>query len=154
MAVATTLSKVMGGISGALYAVFFTSFASALCIKFIERTTADFDSQVDALCAALHSLMQVTAAREGDRTMMGALIPFIKTLVAQKRSNPVQTFELALEAARVRCKVTETVQSRFGRSTYVDAERDGASTKGHADPSACGVVAIVEGLVTSLKRYF
>ncbi|KAF2971900.1 hypothetical protein GQX73_g1742 [Xylaria multiplex] len=154
MAVATILSQEMGGTSGALYAVFFTALASALCANLAGRRKADFIAQVDALSTALHSLMQVTAAREGDRTMMDALIPFVNTLEVHKESNPVAAFSQALDAARAGCKITENVQSKFGRSTYVGAEESGASTQGFADPGACGVVAILEGLLASLKRHF
>ncbi|KAH8891488.1 dihydroxyacetone kinase [Thozetella sp. PMI_491] len=150
MAVAEVISQCMGGTSGALYAVFFTALASSISGVFQERGIMDFPAFASALQAALSSLEQVTAAREGDRTMMDALIPFIRTLAANTDVGYERALHLAVEAARAGCEATRIAESKFGRSTYVSAGEDVDRTKGMPDPGACGVVAIVKGLLNAL----
>lgn len=153
MAIAEVVSQCMGGTSGALYAVFFTAFASAICNIFKESGRADFCCIVDALQSALKSLMQVTAAREGDRTMMDALIPFVEALSTRKDEGSLAAMDHAVLAARDGCEATKHAESKFGRSTYVSAEDSEAGTAGLADPGAYGIVAIVEGIREALKQF-
>jgi triose/dihydroxyacetone kinase / FAD-AMP lyase (cyclizing) len=150
MSVTEAIAQCMGGTSGALYAVFFIALTSSICGVFQQRGVADFPAFAEALQAALVSLEQVTAAREGDRTMMDALIPFVRTLASNTDVGYERALQLAVEAARAGCEATRIAESKFGRSTYVSAGDDLDRTKGMPDPGACGVVAIVEGLLNAL----
>jgi triose/dihydroxyacetone kinase / FAD-AMP lyase (cyclizing) len=151
MALADVISQCMGGTSGALYGVFFTAFASSICTMSKERRALEFELVADALLSALESLKQVTAARQGDRTMMDALIPFVETLAASKAKGSVEAIELATLEARGGCEGTRNIESKFGRSTYVSAEESDGATKGLADPGAYGIVAIAEGILAALR---
>ncbi|KND88285.1 Dihydroxyacetone kinase [Tolypocladium ophioglossoides CBS 100239] len=154
MAVANVIARSMGGTSGALYAVFFTALASAICTPpGTHHGPASFSSLVEATNAALRNLEQVTAAREGDRTMMDALIPFARELSVSGRAGPVQGLDQAVEAADSGCKLTRNLPSKFGRSTYVSAEASGETVGGIPDPGAYGVVAIVSGIRDAFKAY-
>ncbi|KAI0387222.1 dihydroxyacetone kinase Dak1 [Hypomontagnella monticulosa] len=153
MAVANTIARSMGGTSGALYAVFFTAFASAICGEHSTSRVAAFPSLVRAAGTAMSKLQQVTAARAGDRTMMDALIPFVETLAiaVQNGRAPLDAFEEAVKAARSGSETTKSLKPKFGRSTYVSAEGADNIAKGIPDPGAYGVVAIVAGILDALK---
>ena len=152
MSVANVLSCSMGGTSGALYAVFFTAFASAICdAGKHDPSVVDFSTLVQCLETALKKLEQVTAARMGDRTMMDALIPAISALARRRWDDPSVAFDDAVTAATLGCKRTKTLSSKFGRSTYVSAEGDDSSANDIPDPGACGVVAILTGIRDAIK---
>jgi triose/dihydroxyacetone kinase / FAD-AMP lyase (cyclizing) len=153
MAIADTVSLTMGGTSGALYAVFFAAFASSICNNFKNTETCGFSCIIDALKSALRSLMNVTMARKGDRTMMDALIPFVDTMVARQSAGVVTALNDAVMAAKDGCDATKHMESMFGRSTYVAVEDTKDSTEGLADPGACGIVTIVEGVRNALRGY-
>jgi len=147
MSIAEIVSQSMGGTSGALYAVFFTALSSSLCVQ----RAGDFPSIVRALDAALKALQGVTAARVGDRTMMDSLIPFVKSLVENSGCECAAALDAAVLAAKEGCKGTASIKSQFGRSTYVSTEDSGDTTGGLVDPGACGVVAIVQGVLEAVK---
>lgn len=151
MAIADSVGQSMGGTSGALYAVFFTALSSSLC-GLEDDDKADFTSIVSAFSAALKSLEGVTAARVGDRTMMDALIPFVQSLSQDSSKDVVDALEKALRAAEEGCQGTTNIKSQFGRSTYVSTEDSSDETRGLADPGACGVVAIVQGILNAVKQ--
>ena len=151
MSIAEALSESMGGTSGALYAVFFTALASSLCTS-EETNEASFNSLKKSTSAALRSLEGVTAARVGDRTMMDALIPFVHSLEVDRDEDYSVALSRALEAAKLGCEGTSNIKSQFGRSTYISTEDVEDTTKGLADPGACGVVAIVEGILHALQH--
>ncbi|KAI1387026.1 dihydroxyacetone kinase Dak1 [Hypoxylon trugodes] len=156
MEVANAISRHMGGTSGALYAVFFTALASAICAEHGRHTMVTATDLAQAAKTALGKLKQVTAAREGDRTMMDALIPFVETLEVAFLDDkaPLEAFGHAVAVANVGCESTSKLKPRFGRSTYVLAEGVNDATQDIPDPGACGVVAIVTGVFEALKVHY
>ncbi|KAK7216224.1 hypothetical protein V2G26_004227 [Clonostachys chloroleuca] len=153
--IADLLSLSMGGTSGALYAVFMTAFASNIALQ-SGSEGASLSTISAGLSHGLRSLEQVTAARCGDRTMMDALIPFTHKFaeLAAKNESVLEVFEGARAAAQVGAENTKTLQSRFGRSTYVGAEDGVDSTTGIPDPGATGVVAILDGVKQALVKVY
>ena len=117
----------MGGTSGALYCIYLTALASALAT---ESTVAG------ALKAALGQLMKYTRARLGDRTMMDALIPFVKTL---ERTGDVGQ---AVERMKEGVEGTKTMEASLGRSAYLDE----SATRGVPDPGAYGLLVLLRGM--------
>ncbi|KAH7127381.1 dihydroxyacetone kinase Dak1 [Dactylonectria macrodidyma] len=150
MDLANVLCRSMGGTSGALYSVFFTGLASAISSSCELRGAFEFRDLADAAKAALNSLQSVTAAREGDRTMMDALIPFVNTL-SSANGTTLERLDQAVAAADAGCQLTRDIQGKFGRSTYVGAEEGGSVGRGIPDPGACGVFSIVTGIRDALK---
>lgn len=151
--VANLISQSMGGTSGAIYAVFLTGLASAVTEN-PAPSTVDLAYLAGVLRAALDGLLKVTAARVGDRTMMDSLIPFVETLSTKCEGNdPLAALGIAVEAARRGCLGTSDIESKFGRSTYISAGEDAPSDSQTKipDPGACGVVAIVEGILQAVK---
>ncbi|KAJ4132370.1 Dihydroxyacetone kinase 2 [Fusarium falciforme] len=154
--IAELISLSMGGTSGALYSVFMTGLASG-----IVTTVGDNDLSIASLSVALRqalrSLEQVTAAREGDRTMMDALSPFVRVFsdkASDKGRTTLEVIEGGLAAAKQGCETTRELESRFGRSTYVGAADDQGTTAGIADPGAMGIVAIISGVLQAIRQNY
>ncbi|CAK4033660.1 Dihydroxyacetone kinase [Lecanosticta acicola] len=124
----------MGGTSGALYCIFLTALANSLGNATWSNSSEGFAAA--ALKTALEELYKYTPAREGDRTMMDALIPFI-------HSFPEEGGEGALRKAWEGVGRTEGLSATLGRSSYL-SER---VTRGVPDPGAYGLGVLLGGLV-------
>jgi hypothetical protein len=117
----------MGGTSGALYCIFLTALAVSLGRE---------ESVPMALGAALGQLCRYTRARLGDRTMMDALIPFVR------KFGETGDVEEAVERAREGVEGTKTMEAKLGRSTYLDE----SATNGVPDPGAYGLLVLLQGM--------
>lgn len=153
MSISNIVTHAMGGTSGALYAIYFAALAAGLTdahARSGDGAPGLFPLLAQAAVVALEKLKTVTAAREGDRTMMDALIPFVAALDAAKERPAREALKSALVATEAGCKKTEELESVFGRASYVSAEDEG-SLKGIADPGALGLVALVQGILEGLS---
>lgn len=155
MSISNVVTHAMGGTSGALYAIYFAALAAGLTDAAHAKSGDKAPITLLPLLAraavvALEKLKSVTAAREGDRTVMDALIPFVAALDAAKARPAQEALRSALVAAEAGCKRTEELESVFGRASYVSAEDEG-SLKGIADPGALGLVALVKGILEGLS---
>jgi dihydroxyacetone kinase len=121
----------MGGTSGALYCIFFSSLAQNLW---------DAPNFPAALKASLDHLLKYTRARLGDRTCLDCLIPFVDTLV--KTGNSAK----ALAEARKGVETTKKLEAKLGRSSYLDE----SATRGVPDPGAYGLLMLLEGMASAL----
>jgi dihydroxyacetone kinase len=141
----------MGGTSGAIYGIFLSAMAAAIAQD--DEDSISFRMMVDAAQHAISTLMCFTGARVGDRTLMDALIPFMDELQASSQSKEgVAAVEAALQKAVKGCEGTRFLESRFGRSTYVNDEDSGQEENGGLpDPGACGIVAVLTGIVKGLS---
>lgn len=125
-AIGQELSQKMGGSSGVLLAIFFT-------------TTGDAASRglpiVDALKEGLIRMQHIGGAQVGDRTMIDALKPALDALDSG--------MEASADAARKGAVHTSTiVNAKAGRAAYVNAEQ----LRGHIDPGAEAVARLFEQL--------
>ncbi len=127
-AVSDHLSRTMGGSSGVLLAIFFAAASTA---------SAAGKDWVASLLDGLEKLMAYGGAKPGDRTMIDALMPALKSLASSHRLS-----EAAKAARRGADATAGMVRARAGRSTYVAAER----LKGVNDPGAEAVAILIEGL--------
>ncbi|CAD6905434.1 unnamed protein product [Tilletia controversa] len=150
----------MGGTSGALYALFFSALAVSLQRQRRQEggggeNTATSNKMLwaQSTLEALESLSQFTPARPGDRTLIDALDPFVRTLATS-------SFEDAARASREGAEGTSGMVARLGRAAYVgenDAEGQEGQGKGEKkgerlpDPGAVGVAALLEGLLAGSK---
>ena len=143
-AVATILHLVdvvennMDGTSGALYSIFLTALAFAL--RSAKPGHLDVSSWAAAAAAALTNLQKATPARQGDRTMMDALEPFISSLVADG------DFGKAVDLAKKGVEATKGMKASLGRAVYVEDSAWGRVP----DPGAQGVLCFLEGLESAL----
>jgi dihydroxyacetone kinase len=128
-----TLRRELGGSSGPLYGVLFLRCGSVLETN---RATglAEWAEAMDQGCRAISEL---GGAKPGDRTMLDALDPFVRTLQQGadiKGAGAKETREgvlAAVEAAERGAEATAQMQPKLGRSSYL-----GGRVLGYPDPGA------------------
>jgi triose/dihydroxyacetone kinase / FAD-AMP lyase (cyclizing) len=128
-----TLRRALGGSSGPLYGVLFLR-----CGSILEASRATGLAQwAEALDQGCRAISELGGAKPGDRTMLDALDPFVRTLqqgVAIKGAGAKPTREAvlaAVEAAERGAEATAQMQPKLGRSSYL-----GGRVLGHPDPGA------------------
>src|SRR5208282_4248796 len=127
-AIGHILQREMGGSSGPLYGVFFLR-----CVSVLENSNrtglAQWGEALDQGCRALSEL---GGAKPGDRTMLDALDPFVRTLrqgAAVKATGDAVL--AAVEAAERGAEATAQMRPKLGRSSYL-----GGRVLGYPDPGA------------------
>jgi dihydroxyacetone kinase len=122
------LGRELGGSSGPLYAVLFLRCGSVL----EARGATGLARWVEALDQGCQAISELGGAKPGDRTMLDALDPFVKTL-RQNIGVPVTSDLLlvAVEASERGVDATAQMKPRMGRSSYL-----GDRVLGHPDPGA------------------
>lgn len=131
----------MGGSSGPLYGVLFLRCGNVLESS---RTSglAQWAEAVDQGCQAISEL---GGAKPGDRTMVDALTPFVKSL-KDARGEPSREILLTpVEAVERGAKVTAQMKPRLGRSSYL-----GDRVLGHPDPGAMAVAIWLRAALEAL----
>ena len=131
----------MDGTSGALYAIFLNALAHDLRRQ-DGPTTREITSQIwaNALGSSLQAIAKYTPAQPGDRTLMDALYPFVKTL---QDSNSTKA---AAAAAQKGAESTRGMKASLGRTVYVGGE----DWQGVPDPGAWGLSEFLVGLAKEL----
>lgn len=99
------------------------------------------------VAAGLEGLQKYTRAREGDRTLMDALIPFARTFAE------TDDISQAAKAAHEGAEKTRKLEAKFGRASYVGEEEFRKFDKegGLPDPGAVGLAALIKGFVAGYK---
>jgi triose/dihydroxyacetone kinase / FAD-AMP lyase (cyclizing) len=128
-AIASRLSHVMGGSSGVLLSIGLSAMGAT--------ASAEPDWPA-ALQEGVRRIEQYGGAKEGDRTMLDALGPAVRVLVAGGRPAAAAT------AAQQGAERTKTMIARAGRSSYVRAE----ALRGHPDPGAVAFAAVFAALAS------
>jgi triose/dihydroxyacetone kinase / FAD-AMP lyase (cyclizing) len=124
-----TLRRELGGSSGPLYGVLFLRCGSVL-----ETTRATGLARwAEALNQGCRAISELGGAKPGDRTMLDALDPFVKTLQENiLRGVPAPAAVLAaVQAAAHGAEATSQMKPSLGRSSYL-----GNRVLGHPDPGA------------------
>ena len=131
----------MDGTSGALYAIFLNALAHDLRRQ-DGPAPREITAQIwaNALGSSLQAIAKYTPAKPGDRTLMDALYPFVKTL-----ENSGNTKEAA-KAAQEGAESTRGMKASLGRTVYVGGE----DWQGVPDPGAWGLSAFLIGIVKEL----
>ncbi|THV89440.1 dihydroxyacetone kinase [Aureobasidium pullulans] len=134
----STIETSMDGTSGAIYAIFLNALAAGLRSQSPESGKKEVTTQAWAEAAkqALEGLGKYTPARPGDRTLVDALEPFIKQLVA------TGDLKKAAQAAKEGTDATKGMKASLGRSVYVGNE----GFKEVPDPGAYGLSEFLTGL--------
>jgi dihydroxyacetone kinase len=128
-ALAHTLRKELGGSSGPLYGVFFLR-----CATVLEASGAALTQWADALAQGCRAISELGGARPGDRTMLDALDPFVRSLKTAKGEAPREMLMAAVESAERGVEATAQMKPRLGRSSYL-----GDRVLGYPDPGAKAV---------------
>lgn len=139
--IAGAVEATMDGTSGALYAIFLNSLAANVR-KLDSSIPAELTPKMwaQALDDSLEALGKYTPAQPGDRTLMDALVPFVKTLGETGNTRK------AAEAAKTGADRTKGMKASLGRAVYVGGE-------GHTevpDPGAYGLSQFLSGLAEAL----
>ncbi|RMZ71368.1 dihydroxyacetone kinase [Pyrenophora seminiperda CCB06] len=113
----------VGGSLGAILSILVTAFTHALATTTLSTSTPSSllttSTVSTAALSALSNLKNYTSAREGDRTVMDVLIPFIEHLAASG------DLEKSVQVAEERAAATSEMKARFGRATYISDEGGG-----------------------------
>ena len=136
-----TVETNMDGTSGAIYAIFLNSMVHNLRVE--SQTSAQQINAMNwanALGKSIVNLEQYTPAKPGDRTLVDALVPFVRTLY--------QTGDIkqAAQAATKGTESTKGMKPGLGRSVYVG----GTGWEDVPDPGAYGLSEFLEGLAEAL----
>ena len=139
----STLVSTVGGASGPLWGTALRRAGRAL------GETEEFDGGelADALQAALDGVVELGAAQEGEKTMVDALSPAVRTL--RDRLGGGASVAGALAAARDASdegmRATVPLQASKGRASYL-----GERSIGHQDPGATSTALIIAALERSV----
>ena len=135
------VENTMDGTSGALYAIFLNSLAHNLrSQESLHPQEVTSKTWAKGLELSLQGLIKYTPAQQGDRTLMDALIPFVKTL------SETGNVKKAAEAAKTGADTTKGMQASLGRTVYVGGE----GWKGVPDPGAYGLSEFLTGFADGL----
>jgi dihydroxyacetone kinase len=133
----------VGGSLGAILSILLTAFTNALSSATLKNNEPlSLGTIATAASAALENLKNYTSAREGDRTVMDVLIPFVTAL---KESRDLKR---SVQVAEDSAQKTSGMKAKFGRATYVGD--DGGDRSKIPDPGAYAVGVWVRGLERGL----
>jgi dihydroxyacetone kinase len=146
--IASVVEQSMGGTSGAIYAIFFNAVSGSLKEQTSSNAVGSDLPKIiaKALQYGLTELCRYTGAREGHRTLMDALIPFVGTFATDT------DLIAAVKAATVGAEKTRKMEASFGRASYV-AKEQFEKEGGIPDPGALGVVSVVKGVLAGLQGH-
>ncbi|MGY2052114.1 dihydroxyacetone kinase subunit DhaK [Methylobacterium sp. JK268] len=131
LALSERLARVVGGSSGVLMSIFFAAAGAAL---------GRGDGWPEAVMEGIARLQLHGGAKEGDRTLLDALIPAAAALRAEG-------LRAAAEAAEAGAAATAGMtRAGTGRSSYLAA----ADLTGHPDPGAVAVARAITALAEAL----
>lgn len=135
-----------GGATGPLLGMLFVGMAEASEGKGELDTTA----LAGLLEAGLASVEKQTRAREGDKTLMDALIPAVRALRegAENGEDVSLALERACTAAEAGAEATIGMEARFGRARNL-----GPRSIGQPDPGATTISLIFRGFLEGAKRH-
>ncbi|EFQ91351.1 hypothetical protein CFE70_002873 [Pyrenophora teres f. teres 0-1] len=134
----------VGGSLGAILSILVTAFTNALATATLSQNAPlDISTLSIAAVSALENLKSYTSAREGDRTVMDVLIPFINTLAESKDLGK------SVEVAEKKADATKDMKAKFGRATYIS--EDGSDRSRIPDPGAYAVGVWLRGLEAGFK---
>jgi dihydroxyacetone kinase len=125
-----TLRRELGGSSGPLYGVLFLRAGNVL--ENSHRIgLAEWATAFEEGCRAISEL---GGAKPGDRTMLDAFDPFLRTLRRAVSGTPREALLAAVDEAQRGAEATARMKPRLGRSSYLQDR-----VLGHPDPGAVAV---------------
>jgi dihydroxyacetone kinase-like protein len=137
--------SVDGGSTSPLLGSFFMGMGEA------AGTAECLDSSLAASLfeAGLAKLRAQTPAQVGDKTMLDALVPAIRSLrdAADQGDSLPSAFARAAEAAAQGAESTRDLQAKFGRARNL-----GPRTLGHVDPGATSISLLFAGFRDGLPK--
>jgi dihydroxyacetone kinase-like protein len=146
VAAGSTLVSTVGGASGPLWGTAMRRAGRLLG----EAETFDAANLADALGAALDGVVELGAAQPGDKTMVDALEPAVRTLREQldAGSDAQTAVTAACDAAEEGMRATVPLQATKGRASYL-----GERSIGHQDPGATSTALILRALERAVAEH-
>jgi len=129
-ALGRVLQRELGGSSGPLYGALFLRCGSVLD----STRTSGLARWVEAVDQGCQAIRELGGAKPGDRTMLDALAPFVRSLKDVRGEPSREILLTAVEAVEQGVKATAQMKPRLGRSSYL-----GDRVLGHLDPGAKAV---------------
>ena len=140
--IVSVVETTMDGTSGAIYAIFLNALAAGLREQDTGSSAAvDAKIWAAALVSSMTALAKYTPATSGDRTLMDALIPFVKELGSSG------DIKKAAEKAHQGAEETKDMKASLGRAVYVGAEEEWMGKV--PDPGAWGLSEFLTGLASA-----
>jgi dihydroxyacetone kinase-like protein len=135
----STIISEVGGAAGPLYGMAFRRAGQALG----DATDVDLPALSAALDAALAGVQRLGAAREGDKTMVDALLVATRAFsqAMGAGASPDDALSVLAEAASAAAIATIPMQALKGRASYL-----GPRSVGHEDPGAASTALILGAL--------
>ncbi|ABN65931.2 dihydroxyacetone kinase isoenzyme I [Scheffersomyces stipitis CBS 6054] len=127
----------MGGTLGAILFIFMKAFVNKFEQLVESGIVVDSSTYAEALNHGVSTLCQFTKARQGHRTVMDVLIPFVAAFYASK------DISTAVQVAEESAENTRKLAPKLGRATYVGIDEQ---TVFPPDPGAFGVYEIIRAL--------
>ncbi|XP_015185774.1 PREDICTED: triokinase/FMN cyclase-like [Polistes dominula] len=145
--IADIAEETMGGSSGALYCLFFTTGAKELSL--IEKNTNITWVWSYTFRSALDSIIKYGKAKPGDRTMLDVLDPACETLEKCITAPLADIIENVLIATWEGCNATKDKKARAGRAAYVKQEY----YMQRVDPGAYAAATWITAVVETIKNF-
>lgn len=140
-AIGHTLQRELGGSSGPLYGVLFLRAGNML----EHSRAADLAAWATALEEGSRAISELGGAKPGDRTMLDALDPFVKSLQQTGANSVRDVLKRAAEEATRGANATAQMKPRLGRSSYLQDR-----VLGHPDPGAVAVATWLRAVVDTV----
>lgn len=140
-----TLVSNVGGASGPLYGTAFMKASMALK----DKNEIDINDFLNALKLALEGIKSRGKATEGEKTMIDALSPAIKSMEDSIKNGEsyIEVLEKGKDAALEGVEFTKTIKATKGRASYL-----GDRSIGHQDPGATSCFYILETIYEEAKK--
>jgi dihydroxyacetone kinase len=138
-----TLRQALGGSSGPLYGAFFMRCGNALA----QSDSSNLKHWVEALEAGCRAITELGGAHPGDRTMLDALAPFVRSLKAADGVYSDAVLKSAVEESQKGADATSSMKPRLGRSSYLQDR-----VLGHPDPGAKAVAIWLHAISEALSQ--
>jgi dihydroxyacetone kinase-like protein len=139
-----TLVSTVGGASGPLWGTALRRAGRALG----DAEEFGSDELTTALDAALEGVVELGAAQEGEKTMVDALAPAVRTLRERLASGAslADAMHAAFQAGEEGMRATVPLQASKGRASYL-----GERSIGHQDPGATSTALILGALASTVS---
>jgi triose/dihydroxyacetone kinase / FAD-AMP lyase (cyclizing) len=131
----------LGGSSGPLYGVLFLRAGNVL----EDSGGAGLALWAEALEEGIRAISALGGAKAGDRTMLDALDPFVRSLKSAGPHFSREVLRTAINQAQLGAKATAQMKPRLGRSSYLQDR-----VLSHPDPGAMAVVVWLRAISEAL----
>jgi len=127
----------MGGAVGPILVALFTGMSEK------ANEVVSVKDLAEMFRCGLEDMMMIGGAKQGDRTMIDALLPAVEALEAEalKESTLETAMKLAARAARTGAEETKNMKAKKGRAKFLQEK-----SIGYQDAGATSIALIIEAM--------